>query len=87
MFHADGFRKPLMAFIAAMVERYRNHPALLGYYTCPAMCGQVLDAAFWSLSQVELEPGEDYRILNVSIDPKEDAGIAKQRKAALSMKH
>ena len=55
---------------------------MLGYYSCPAMCGQVLDAAFWSLSQVELEPGEDYRILNVSIDPKEDAGIAKQRKAA-----
>jgi hypothetical protein len=34
MFHAEAFRKPLMAFIAAMTERYRNHPALLGYYTC-----------------------------------------------------
>jgi hypothetical protein len=34
MFHSSAFRKPLMAFIAAMVERYRNHPALQGYYTC-----------------------------------------------------
>jgi len=55
---------------------------MLGYYSCPAMCGQVLDAVFWSLSEVALEPGDDYKILTVSIDPKEDAGIAKQRKAA-----
>lgn len=55
---------------------------MLGYYSCPAMCGQVLDAVFWSLSEVELEPEDDYKILTVSIDPKEDAGIAKQRKAA-----
>jgi protein SCO1/2 len=55
---------------------------MLGYYSCPAMCGQVLDAVLWSLSQVELEPNDDYKILTVSIDPKEDAGIAKQRKAA-----
>ncbi len=34
MFHADAFRKPLMAFIAGLADRYRNHPALLGYYTC-----------------------------------------------------
>ena len=55
---------------------------MLGYYSCPAMCGQVLDAVLWSLSQVELEPDDDYKILTVSIDPEEDAGIAKQRKAA-----
>lgn len=55
---------------------------MLGYYSCPAMCGQVLDAVLWSLSEVELEPNDDYKILTVSIDPKEDAGIAKQRKAA-----
>ena len=52
---------------------------MLGYYSCPAMCGQVLDAVLWSLSEVELEPNDDYKILTVSIDPKEDAGIAKQR--------
>ena len=55
---------------------------MLGYYSCPAMCGQVLDAAFWSLSQVELQPGKDYRILSVSIDPKETADTAKNRKSA-----
>lgn len=53
---------------------------LLGYYSCPAMCGQVLDAAFRALSDVDLQPGEHYRILNVSVDPKETPAIAKARK-------
>lgn len=53
---------------------------LLGYYSCPAMCGQVLDATFKALNDVDLQPGTDYRILNVSIDPKETVEIAKTRK-------
>lgn len=53
---------------------------LLGYYSCPAMCGQVLDAAFRALSDVDLQPGTDYRILNVSIDPRETAATARDRK-------
>ncbi|MFY9341492.1 MAG: SCO family protein [Planctomycetota bacterium] len=53
---------------------------MLGYYSCPAMCGQVLDAAFTALSDVDLQPGDDYRILSVSIDPREDAAVAKTRK-------
>lgn len=59
-----------------------QHPVvlMLGYYSCPAMCGQVLDAAFYALSGVELQPGTDYRILNVSIDPTETAERAKARK-------
>jgi protein SCO1/2 len=53
---------------------------LLGYYHCPAMCGTVLQAAFRALSDVPFEPGRDYRILNVSIDPRETAETAKSRK-------
>jgi protein SCO1/2 len=59
-----------------------KHPVvlMLGYYSCPAMCGQVLDAAFNALSGTDLQPGKDYRILSVSIDPKETAEIAANRK-------
>lgn len=53
---------------------------LLGYYSCPRMCGQVLAEAFRALSDVDFEPGRDYRILNVSIDPRETPEMAKQRK-------
>jgi len=55
---------------------------LLGYYTCPAMCGQVLDATLTALSDVDLTPGTDYQLLCVSIDPKETAEMAKARKDA-----
>ncbi|MDO8349380.1 MAG: SCO family protein [Planctomycetota bacterium] len=55
---------------------------LLGYYTCPAMCGQVMQAAFRALNDVALEPGQDYQVLSVSIDPRETAATAKQRKDA-----
>ncbi len=53
---------------------------MLGYYSCPSMCGQVLDAAFHALSRVDLQPGTDYRLLSVSIDPRETAEVAKARK-------
>lgn len=54
---------------------------MLGYYSCPSMCGQVLDAAFEALSKTDLQPGEDYRVLSVSIAPDETAEIAANRKA------
>jgi len=53
---------------------------ILGYYSCPRMCGQVLGEAFRALSDVDFEPGKQYGILNVSIDPKETPEIAKARK-------
>lgn len=55
---------------------------MLGYYSCPAMCGQVLDAAFQALSEVDLQPGADYRVLSVSIDPRETSETALHRKQA-----
>jgi len=55
---------------------------LLGYYRCPRMCGQVMEAAFRALSEVDLEPGQDYQVLSVSIDPRETPAIARERKDA-----
>lgn len=59
---------------------------LLGYYSCPAMCGQVLDATLRALNGVDLEPSKDYFLLNVSIDPKETAEIAAARKTTFLSK-
>lgn len=55
---------------------------ILGYYHCPRMCGQVMEAAFRALSEVALEPGQDYQIVSVSIDPSETPAMAKDRKDA-----
>lgn len=61
-----------------------EHPVvlILGYYSCPAMCGQVLGAALEALGELSLEPGKDYRLLNVSIDPREKVADAMTRKQA-----
>lgn len=53
---------------------------VLGYYSCPAMCGTVLKATLEALNDVSFEPGKDYQILNVSIDPRETVEKAKERK-------
>jgi protein SCO1/2 len=53
---------------------------LLGYYCCPAMCGEVMGAAFGALSETDLQPGTDFRILSVSIDPHETPATALDRK-------
>ena len=55
---------------------------LLGYYSCPAMCGQVMEAAFRALNEVDLEPGTDYEVLSVSINPRETPAMAMDRKQA-----
>ncbi len=52
----------------------------LGYYSCPAMCGQVMDGMVEALNSVDLEPTRDYQILTLSIDPREKAELAKERK-------
>jgi protein SCO1/2 len=41
----------------------------LAYYRCPMLCGLVLSGVVESLSGVDLEPGRDFEILTVSIDP------------------
>lgn len=53
---------------------------ILGYSSCPNMCGVVLGAALDALSDVDLQPGKDYRILSVSINPLETPEEATARK-------
>jgi protein SCO1 len=55
----------------------------LVYYGCPMLCGQVLRGVVRSLRAVPLEPGEDFAVVAVSIDPREKAPLAAAKKAAL----
>ena len=52
---------------------------VLGYYTCPDMCGQVIHGMLDALNDIDLVPGKDYQVVNLSIDPKETAEVAKQQ--------
>lgn len=53
---------------------------VLGYWECPLLCSFVLNATKDGLAGVEgLEPGVDYQIVAVGIDPTESAKLAKTK--------
>ena len=50
----------------------------LGYYRCPTVCGIVLKKLADTLSETGLDMGEDYIVLNMTIDPNETPEHARQ---------
>ena len=68
---------------APIVGDDRALPVLLtlGYYECPMLCSMVLKGALDALKQVSLEPGRDFRIVSVSIDPRDTPKIAAMKRA------
>lgn len=60
-----------------------KRPALLAlvYYTCPALCDQILRGVVMGLRPLSLRPGRDFDVLAISINPAEgpsDAAAKKQ---------
>jgi protein SCO1/2 len=53
----------------------------LGYYECPMLCSLVRDGMFNSLQTLQFTAGEQFEIVSVSIDPREDAHTATVQKA------
>ena len=52
----------------------------LGYYGCPALCGVVTNGMVAGLQELDLELGPDYTVVTVSIDPKEEPPLAREKK-------
>jgi len=52
------------------------------YYECPMLCTQVLNSLFTALRVISLDPGKDFTVVAMSFDPKEPAGLARDKKAA-----
>ena len=46
------------------------------YYECPMLCTLVLNGMTSSLKTISFDPGEDYEVVVISIDPDEKLGIA-----------
>ena len=53
----------------------------LGYYHCPMLCPQMETGIINAAREVSLNPGEDYTIISLSIDPSETAADAAAAKA------
>jgi len=52
----------------------------LNYYRCPMLCTLVLNGLVNSLKGLTLEPGRDFEIVTVSIDPLETPALAREKK-------
>jgi protein SCO1/2 len=52
----------------------------LGYYGCPMLCGLVLNGLTKGLKGIPFVPGREYDVVSVTIDPKEDAALAKEKR-------
>ncbi len=57
-------------------------PAVLvmAYYTCPMLCNLVLNGVSDAIGAMPLAPGKDYRVLTVSIDPRDSVALAAAKK-------
>ena len=52
----------------------------LNYYRCPTLCNLQLNGLTRALKEFEWAPGEQYRIVTLSIDPREDTEIAAKKR-------
>lgn len=53
----------------------------LGYYECPMLCSLVREGMLQSFSQLDFTVGDEFEVVNVSIDPGETPMIAAAQKA------
>ncbi|HTL18301.1 MAG TPA: SCO family protein [Patescibacteria group bacterium] len=53
---------------------------VLGYYKCPMLCNLVLNGLVESLDNMRWGVGQEFVVLNVSIDPEEQPGLAAAKK-------
>lgn len=60
-----------------------KHPAVLTlvYYNCPMLCSEELDGLTSALEMVHLQPGKDFQVVAISIDPTETPELAAKKKA------
>jgi protein SCO1/2 len=59
-----------------------KHPVLLTlvYYRCPILCSEELKGLTGALEMVKYQPGKDFQIVAISIDPTETPEIAASKK-------
>ena len=64
-------------------DYFGQKPALLTtvYFNCPMLCSEELDGLTSSLEMVHLDPGKDFNVIVISIDPTDTPALAAKKKA------
>ncbi len=62
----------------------KGRPVILNlvYYTCPMLCNLVMNGQVSVLREIPWQPGKEYDVVTISIDPTEHWGLAQQKRAA-----
>jgi protein SCO1/2 len=63
----------------------KGRPVLLDlvYYNCPQMCTLILNGQMNVMKQIPWTAGDKYEVVTISIDPRETAEMAREKKATL----
>jgi len=64
-------------------DYFGKHPAILSlvYYNCPMLCSEEMDGLASALEMVKMNPGKDFEVIIISIDPTETPELAAKKKA------
>ena len=64
-------------------DYFGKHPAILSlvYYNCPMLCSEEMDGLASALEMVKMNPGKDFEVVIISIDPSETPELAAKKKA------
>jgi protein SCO1/2 len=62
---------------------HKGKPVLLDliYYSCPNLCNLILNGQAEVMRQIPWNPGDQYEVVTISIDPKETFELASKKKA------
>jgi protein SCO1/2 len=60
---------------------------LFAYYECPMLCTQVINGLASALGVLTLEPGKDFEVITISIDPRDTPATATAKKAAYMQRY
>jgi protein SCO1/2 len=73
----DGNPVPLNSFF------HKGRPVILDlvYYQCPMLCNLLLNGQTEAMRQIPWDPGNQYEVVTISINPKETPEMARRKKA------
>src|SRR5436190_1775941 len=63
-------------------DYFTDKPVMLNliFYKCPGVCSAQLDGMANLFQTIQLEPGSDFKVVTVSINPLEPPGMAADKK-------
>lgn len=69
--------------LASFFDGKRPVIFVMNYYSCPMLCGLLLNGARDALQEQVWVPGDHYKIVTISIDPKEEPDLAAAKKSSV----